>query len=188
MMHLGIAEIKEKNMFEIMIFNVFFIYYVCRRFIMKKKLLYVKNFDYEIWKFHDNDTAPFKGHSQRYWYEIVIALSGIVGLQYGKDIFYLKKDDLFCFDLGTEACLSIASILQYAREGYNGVLNVFPFTCMPSMTTAAIVKPFMTAQGVPYLDTPYDSSFQPGREAAIRTFMYQAHQHFKRHGRKNHNH
>jgi hypothetical protein len=42
----------------------------------------------------------------------------------------------------------------------------------------------MSRQGVPYLDVPCDSSVQPGREAAIRTFMYQTHQHFKRNGRK----
>jgi predicted nucleotide-binding protein (sugar kinase/HSP70/actin superfamily) len=99
----------------------------------------------------------------------------------------LKEKDLYSFDAGTEACLSIPGILEYAREGYNGVVNVYPFTCMPSTATSAIVKPLMDKVGVPYLDTPYDSSFQPGRESAIRTFMYQAYQHFNRHGRKNHN-
>jgi predicted nucleotide-binding protein (sugar kinase/HSP70/actin superfamily) len=96
----------------------------------------------------------------------------------------LKEKDLFSFEVGTEACLSISGIVAYAREGYNGVVNVYPFTCMPSTITSAIVKPIMGELGVPYLDTPYDSSVQPGREAAIRTFMYQAEQHFKRHGRK----
>jgi predicted nucleotide-binding protein (sugar kinase/HSP70/actin superfamily) len=99
----------------------------------------------------------------------------------------LKEKDLFSFEVGTEACLSISGIVAYAREGYNGVVNVYPFTCMPSTITSAIVKPIMGELGVPYLDTPYDSSFQPGREAAIRTFMYQAEQHFKRHGRKKRN-
>jgi predicted nucleotide-binding protein (sugar kinase/HSP70/actin superfamily) len=97
----------------------------------------------------------------------------------------LKEQDLFSFDVGTEACLSIPGIVEYAMEGYNGVVNVYPFTCMPSTLTSAIVRPLMNKLRIPYLDTPYDSSFQPGREAAIRTFMYQAHQHFKRNGRKN---
>ena len=96
----------------------------------------------------------------------------------------LVEEDLFTFDAGTEACLSIAGIVEYAREGYNGVVNVYPFTCMPSTTTSAIVRPLMNKLRIPYLDTPYDSSFQPGREAAIRTFMYQACQHLERHGRK----
>jgi predicted nucleotide-binding protein (sugar kinase/HSP70/actin superfamily) len=96
----------------------------------------------------------------------------------------LKEHDVYSFDIGTEACLSISSILHYAQHGANGIVNVYPFTCMPSTTTSAIVKPLLAEMKVPYLDTPYDSAIQPGREAAIRTFMYQAHQHFKRHGRK----
>jgi len=96
----------------------------------------------------------------------------------------LMEEDLLDFDVGSEACLSIPGIMEYAREGYNGVVNVYPFTCMPSTITSAVVGPLMNELGVPYLDTPYDSSTQPGREAAIRTFMFQANQHFKRHGRK----
>jgi predicted nucleotide-binding protein (sugar kinase/HSP70/actin superfamily) len=95
----------------------------------------------------------------------------------------LEESDLFSFDVATEACLSIASIISCARAGYNGMVNVYPFTCMPSTTTSAVVKPEMSELGIPYLDAPYDSSIQPGREAAIRTFMYQAEQHFRRHGR-----
>ena len=88
----------------------------------------------------------------------------------------LKETDLFSFDLATEACLSIASIIEFAKGGYSGVVNVYPFTCMPSMTTSAIVKPFLSELRIPYLDVPCDSTIQPGREAAIRTFMYQAYQ------------
>jgi predicted nucleotide-binding protein (sugar kinase/HSP70/actin superfamily) len=91
----------------------------------------------------------------------------------------LKQCDLFSFDLSTEACLSISSIVEFTRGGYNGVVNVYPFTCMPSMATSAIVKPFLRKLKMPYLDVPCDSTIQPGREATIRTFMYQAYQHFK---------
>jgi len=96
----------------------------------------------------------------------------------------LKKDNTYSFQLGTEACLSIATIIDCARTGYNGMVNVFPFTCMPSMATSAIVKPLMKKKRMPYLDVTYDSSIQPAREATIRTFMYQAHRHFERYGNK----
>jgi predicted nucleotide-binding protein (sugar kinase/HSP70/actin superfamily) len=96
----------------------------------------------------------------------------------------LIEEDLFSFDVGTEACLSIAGIMEYMHEGYNGVVNVYPFTCMPSTATSAVVKPIMNRMKVPYLDTPYDGTYQPGGEAAIRTFMYQVHQNYKRNGRK----
>ncbi len=96
----------------------------------------------------------------------------------------LRQEDIFTFDVTTETCVSIAAVLQFVKEGYNGVVNVYPFTCMPGMTTSAIVKPFMNRMRIPYLDTPYDGSFQPGRETALRTFMHQVTQHFQRHGRK----
>lgn len=100
----------------------------------------------------------------------------------------LQEDDLYSFDVGTEACLSISGILEYMRHGYNGVVNVYPFTCMPGTITSSIVKPIMNRMKVPYLDAPYDGSYQPGREAAIRTFMYQAQQHFNKHGRGSEKH
>jgi len=96
----------------------------------------------------------------------------------------LKREDIFTFDVTTETCLSIAAILQFAKEGYNGVVNVYPFTCMPGMTTSAIVKPVMNRMRIPYLDTPYEASIQSGRETSIRTFMHQATRHFQRYGRK----
>jgi len=95
----------------------------------------------------------------------------------------LTKSKAFSFEVGTEACLSIPSALVLARHGYNGIVNIFPFTCMPSNLTASIAKPLMAKLNVPYIDVSYDGSFQPGREAALRTFMYQAFQHCKAHGR-----
>jgi predicted nucleotide-binding protein (sugar kinase/HSP70/actin superfamily) len=92
----------------------------------------------------------------------------------------LQQYDLFSIVLGTEPCCGIAGIVEYARRGYNGVVNVYPFTCMLSLTTSAIVKPVVERLKIPFLDAPCDSSIQPGREAAIRTFMYQAHQHMRR--------
>lgn len=95
----------------------------------------------------------------------------------------LKTDNTFSFEVGTEACLSISSALELAHQGYNGIVNIFPFTCMPSNLTSSIAKPLMAKLNVPYIDLSYDGSYQPGREAALRTFMYQAYQHFNTHGR-----
>ena len=65
----------------------------------------------------------------------------------------------------------------------DGVVNAYPFACMPGMTTSAIVKPIMNERGIPYLDTPYDGTFQSGKDAAVRTFVHQAEQHFRQNGR-----
>ena len=129
----------------------------------------------------------YQQHRQRQVYRRVASLVDLAGdHEVGQLEKILKKQDLFSFDVGTEACLSIAGIVEHARHGCNGVVNVYPFTCMPSTVTSAVVKPLADRLGVPYLDTPCDSSSQPGREAAIRTFMYQVQQHFGRHGRTPH--
>lgn len=91
----------------------------------------------------------------------------------------LDRDRLFTFDIGTEAALSIGGALEYAHHGYNGVVNVYPFTCMPSTICSAILKPLLHARKIPYIDTAYDGATQSNREAALRTFMYQARQHLE---------
>jgi predicted nucleotide-binding protein (sugar kinase/HSP70/actin superfamily) len=96
----------------------------------------------------------------------------------------LTKADLFTFYLGTEPGVCIASILEHIHKGVNGVVNVYPFTCMHSMTVSAIIKPKMNEIRMPYLDISCDGTAQPGREAAIRTFLYQVNQHFRRNGGK----
>jgi predicted nucleotide-binding protein (sugar kinase/HSP70/actin superfamily) len=89
----------------------------------------------------------------------------------------LDHERLFNFDIGTEAALSIGGALEYALHGFDGVVNVYPFTCMPSTICSAVLKPLLHDMGIPYLDTPYDGTIQPNREVALRTFMYQAQQH-----------
>jgi predicted nucleotide-binding protein (sugar kinase/HSP70/actin superfamily) len=89
----------------------------------------------------------------------------------------LDGDRLFSFDVGTEACLSVGGALEYAHAGFDGIVNVFPFTCMPSTMSSAILKPLLDRLQVPYMDSAYDGAFQPNREAAVRAFMYQASQH-----------
>ena len=126
----------------------------------------------------------YQEHSQRKAYK---KIQPIIDLEQDHKMSHLdhilERDDLFSVVLGTEPCCGIAGIVEYARRGYNGVVNVYPFTCMLSLTTSAIVKPVVERLKIPFLDAPCDSSIQPGREAAIRTFMYQAHQHMRRNGK-----
>lgn len=91
----------------------------------------------------------------------------------------LEGDHLFSFDIGTEAALSIGGALEYVHDGFDGIVNVFPFTCMPSTICTAVLKPLLHKKGIPYLDAPCDGTTQPNREVALRTFMYQAKQHLE---------
>ena len=150
----------------------------------------LKQLKFDRFKDHLKDFFTYGGdlfYQEYRQKQIYKRVSGLVDLAKDHKVSHLEDvlrgQDLYSFDLGTEACLSIAGMMEYVREGYNGLVNVYPFTCMPSITTSSIVRPLMNKLRVPYLDTPYDSSTQPGRESAIRTFMYQADQHLKRYGR-----
>ncbi|MCG6918555.1 MAG: CoA activase [Deltaproteobacteria bacterium] len=89
----------------------------------------------------------------------------------------LDNGRLFSFHVGTEAGLSIGGALEYCLHGFDGIVNVFPFTCMPSTMCSAVLKPLLDRKQIPYIDASYDGTYQPNLEAAIRTFMYQAAQH-----------
>ncbi len=92
---------------------------------------------------------------------------------------HLENNHIYSYEVGTEACLSIAGALCYMKEGFNGVVNVYPFSCMPSTITSAILRPIFKKFHFPYLDAPFDGTIQPNREIAIKTFMFQASQHKK---------
>ncbi len=92
---------------------------------------------------------------------------------------HLRKYNLFSFEIGTEAALSIGGALEYLFEGFDGIINVFPFSCMPSTVCSAILKPLLNKYRIPYLDIACDDSIQPNKELAIRTFIYQASQYKK---------
>jgi predicted nucleotide-binding protein (sugar kinase/HSP70/actin superfamily) len=92
----------------------------------------------------------------------------------------LDNDRLFAFEVGTETVLSVGGALEFVHGGFDGIVNVFPFTCMPSTMCSAILKPILLRERVPYLDASYDGTFQPNRDTALRTFVYQAQQHMER--------
>jgi len=89
----------------------------------------------------------------------------------------LDNGRLFSFQVGTEAGLSIGGALEYCLHGFDGIVNVFPFTCMPSTMCSAILKPLLDRMQIPFIDAAYDGTYQPNLQAIVRTFMYQAAQH-----------
>jgi len=83
---------------------------------------------------------------------------------------------LFSIDVGTEAVLSIGGALEYLAHGCDGIVNVYPFTCMPGTIATSVLAPLLGGRGVPYLEVPCDGTRRPNREAQLRTFVWQARQ------------
>lgn len=97
----------------------------------------------------------------------------------------LNHDMLYSFIFGTEAPLSIGTALECVNAGFNGIVNVYPFTCMPGNTSSAILKPLLQEKNIPYIEMTCDGTSQPDRETALRTFLYQAVQHLHRNQAEN---
>jgi hypothetical protein len=80
----------------------------------------------------------------------------------------------FSFDVGTESTLSIGGALEYVAHGCDGIVNVYPFTCMPGTMATAVLAPLLAKMQVPYLEVACDGTRRPSRETHIRTFVWQA--------------
>jgi predicted nucleotide-binding protein (sugar kinase/HSP70/actin superfamily) len=93
---------------------------------------------------------------------------------------HLSDDRFFTFDIGTETAMSIGGALEFVHEGFNGVVNVFPFTCLPGGMASAVLKPLLGSMKVPYMESTYDGTIQSNREIAMSTFLHQARQHMQR--------
>ncbi|MDN5278585.1 MAG: hypothetical protein PWR01_2550 [Clostridiales bacterium] len=94
-----------------------------------------------------------------------------------------EVDGIFSNHINGEAILSIGGALAFAKEGYNGVVNAMPFTCMPSTIASSILKVQMRNQS-PYVDMIYDGTILPNRETNLATFVFQAKQNLEKNGRK----
>ena len=66
--------------------------------------------------------------------------------------------------------------LSFMQDGFDGIVNAMPFTCMPSTVASSILKVYTRGQ-IPFVDMVYDGSIQPNRETNLATFVFQAKQH-----------
>jgi predicted nucleotide-binding protein (sugar kinase/HSP70/actin superfamily) len=63
------------------------------------------------------------------------------------------------------------------ENGFNGIINVMPFTCMPGTMVTAISKRLREEYKVPWLNLAFDGLEQGTTETRLEAFMYQARQH-----------
>ena len=77
--------------------------------------------------------------------------------------------------LGTEGVLTMGRALDFAERGAAGILNVFPFSCMPGIVVSAMApqlrRPF---EGLPWLDLSYDGQENTNIRTRMGAFMHQA--------------
>ncbi len=60
------------------------------------------------------------------------------------------------FSPGGECVVSIAKVIEYAREGIDGVIHLLPFTCMPELVAATILGRVRKDFDIPMLELTID--------------------------------
>jgi predicted nucleotide-binding protein (sugar kinase/HSP70/actin superfamily) len=80
-----------------------------------------------------------------------------------------------------EAILTIGKTIEYYHDGFSGVINVMPFTCMPS-TIVSGISPNISAQcgGMPILNLSFDGQEDSTLTTRLEAFIEQARQRFDR--------
>jgi hypothetical protein len=60
------------------------------------------------------------------------------------------------YDVGAECNFSVAEAMVAARQGYDGVVHVYPFSCMPETNAAAVLSVVSEALNIPVLPVVID--------------------------------
>ena len=74
-----------------------------------------------------------------------------------------------------EAVLSVGRMIELCHEGCDGVVNVMPFSCMPSTIVGGVMKKLTVAlREMPTLSISYDGQQDPMLHTRLEAFVYQA--------------
>ena len=75
---------------------------------------------------------------------------------------------------GGDAVLSIGKMVEMCEEGCHGVINVMPFSCMPSTVVDGLMKRLSRTLGRPAMSISYDGQQDPMLQTRLEAFLYQA--------------
>ena len=73
--------------------------------------------------------------------------------------------------------LSMGKVVEYVEHGYDGIVNVIPFHCMPGTVVNGVLEKFQKDYyGIPCLKLSFDGQEQTNEETRLEAFMHQAYQ------------
>ncbi len=70
-----------------------------------------------------------------------------------------------------EAILSIGRAIEYIDHGFDGILNIIPFGCMPGTIVNALLNQLKTEYNIPILTMTYDGLKDPSEEMRLEAFV-----------------
>ncbi|HJX12386.1 MAG TPA: hypothetical protein VJ377_02540, partial [Dehalococcoidales bacterium] len=79
-----------------------------------------------------------------------------------------------------EAILSMGRVVEYAEHGFNGIVNIIPFGCMPGTIVSLLLHQFRLDHRLPVLNVVVEGTKDPGESIRFEAFVQQAREHLRR--------
>ena len=79
-----------------------------------------------------------------------------------------------------EAILSMGRVVEYAEKGFDGIVNVVPFGCMPGTIVSLLLHQFRNDYGLPFLNVVVEGTKDPGQHVRFEAFYHQCCEHMQR--------
>ncbi len=76
-----------------------------------------------------------------------------------------------------EAILSMGRVVEYAEHGFDGIVNIIPFGCMPGTIVSLLLHQFRQDYGLPVLNVVVEGTKDPGRDIRLEAFVQQCREH-----------
>ena len=76
-----------------------------------------------------------------------------------------------------EAILSMGRVVEYAEHGFDGIVNILPFGCMPGTIVSLLLHQFRQDYGLPVLNVVVEGTKDPGESIRFEAFIQQAREH-----------
>jgi predicted nucleotide-binding protein (sugar kinase/HSP70/actin superfamily) len=78
-----------------------------------------------------------------------------------------------------EAILSMGRVVEYAEHGFDGIVNILPFGCMPGTIVSLLLHQFRRDYGLPVLNVVVEGTKDPGRDVRFEAFLQQCREHMR---------
>ena len=76
------------------------------------------------------------------------------------------------FPAGGESIKSVGKALHYARKGYDGIIHLMPFTCMPELVAQTVIARISRDYRLPVLTLIYDEhTSSTGLQTRLEAFI-----------------
>jgi predicted CoA-substrate-specific enzyme activase len=76
-----------------------------------------------------------------------------------------------------EAILSMGRVVEYAEHGFDGIVNIIPFGCMPGVIVSLLLHQFRKDYGLPVLNVVVEGTKDPSESIRFEAFLQQAREH-----------